>query len=326
MPQNGNSLAIGIVGARRLREGLGPFVARILRDEGATIAGVCGRSIESATIAAAELKQSFGISAPAFADLASLVREARPDGIAICTPFDAHKNHLLEAGNLGVSAICEKPLVWNEGEDPALATEEILAAFAKKRRGIVLNAQWPQMLEPFFALYPEESAKEIRRFEMFLAPSGVGTAMIVDSLPHPLSMLFRIAGPGSPENISITYRLSGGFAEMDLSFVFRHARGAIDSLVHLKTETHRPRTAWFAINGKRVDREIRGPGYRFSLRAAADAKGTPRSIDTEDPMRLQIRAFLDALRGKMPFDSPEILRLHSQGLQAFVRAGKLPQG
>lgn len=314
MSQPGKSLSVGIVGARRLREGLGPFMARILHDEGIRIAGVCGRSLESAKVASAELKESLGIEAPAFPSLQALAQTTHPEGIAICTPFETHRDYLIEAGNAGLSAICEKPLIWNQGADPIADTEKILSLFESKKRGIVLNAQWPQMLLPFFSLFPELAGHAPKNFEMFLGPSGTGLSMILDSLSHPLSMLYRLVGTGEPQNIQLRYRESNEQAQMDISFDFRHDKGAVTSLVHLQTESKRPRTAWFAIDGHRVDREIAQPGYRFSLRA-----GTQTSA-TEDPMRLQIRDFLSALRGEKPFDPPQILRCHSQGLSAFAQA------
>lgn len=314
MPQHGKSLSVGIAGARRQREGLGPFVAKFLREEGVKIAGVCGRSMESASLASAELKKSLGIEAPPFPDLPALLRETRPDGVAICTPFEAHEQNLLDAAAGGVSVLCEKPLIWSDGKDAVKATERVLDRFAAAKRGIVLNAQWPQMMAPFFSLYPEEEKREPQRFEMHLGPSGVGKTMLLDSMSHPLSLLFHRAGAGRVEEISISYRENGEKAEMDLAFAFLHARGSVDCLVHLRTETVRPRKAWFAWNGKRADREIRPANYSFALR------GESRVVETEDPMRLQIRDFLQAMRGEKPFASREVLRAHSEGLAAFVRA------
>ena len=50
-----NALRIGIVGARRARQGLGPFVARDLAALGAEVTHVLGRTEESARAAATEI-------------------------------------------------------------------------------------------------------------------------------------------------------------------------------------------------------------------------------------------------------------------------------
>lgn len=308
------SPAVAIAGARRQRQGLGPFVARFLHEEGARIAGVYGRSLASASVAAAELKSTLGVETVAYPDLPTLLRETRPDGIAICTSTEAHQQHLLDAADAGVAALCEKPLLWRDGDDPVRATERVLERFEAAQRGIILNTQWPHLLAPFFTLYPEVSKQPLHSFEMYLAPSAVGLDMVVESVSHPLSLLFALVGPGRVEGRSCRYQEESGIGQTHVSFDFHHATGTVAGLVHLKTEPNQPRNAWFALNGKRVDREIRPPHYGIALRSDA------RTIAVDDPLRLQIRNFLLALRGARSFDSREILRCHSEGLTAFVRA------
>ena len=74
---------------------------------------------------------------PAFASLAELAAEGRPDVVIIATPPDSHRDLCLEALGLGLHVICEKPFV----ETVAQADEVIAAADAAGLR-VAVNHQY----------------------------------------------------------------------------------------------------------------------------------------------------------------------------------------
>jgi predicted dehydrogenase len=74
---------------------------------------------------------------PAFASLAELVAEGRPDVVIIATPPDSHRDLCLDALGLGMHVICEKPFV----ETVAQADEVIAAADAAGLR-VAVNHQY----------------------------------------------------------------------------------------------------------------------------------------------------------------------------------------
>jgi hypothetical protein len=113
--------------------------------------------------------------------------------------------------------------------------------------------------------------------------------MLPEGLPHPVSLLVALGATGSvadvqaqwsPERDALTFRCSAATAagqRIDVSCRFRHVVSP-------------PRDASYAIDGRRVDREIDLPSYAIRLRADG------RSVSLTDPVRLCVHRFLDRVR------------------------------
>jgi predicted dehydrogenase len=80
---------------------------RVVRELGGEVVGVCGRSLASA--------QAFG-SAPAYDNLAAMLREQKPEVLNICTPNHLHAEQALAGFAAGAHVICEKPLATSSDE------------------------------------------------------------------------------------------------------------------------------------------------------------------------------------------------------------------
>jgi hypothetical protein len=307
---------LGVVGARRRRQGTGSHLARFAHDSGARIVAVAGSTGETAAEASHALVR-WGIQATPYADAAEMVAQESLDALVVASPVAFHERHLRLALDGGLHALCEKPLLWRPTGLSKAATD-LIAAFRDRGLHLACQAQWPKTLSAYGSLFPV--AIPPARFEMALAPAVTGYEALVESVPHPLSLLeemreaagfgeapdatplrdLRIERPDGPE---------GGDRRLVVSFGYPLPDGkTIDARVVLETREEPPRPASYGFDGNVVHREIEEPGYRLFLRA--DAPGGPsRRVPLEDPARRLVTEFVAAIsRGPPPPPSRRLER------------------
>jgi predicted dehydrogenase len=270
---------VALVGARRVRQGLGPYVARHLLALGAEVP--CFLASRPETVAESER----ALGARGYTDLAALLAKEEPDALAILTPSETHERFLEAALEARVAVLCEKPLLWN-GAGLARRAASLAERFAAA--GVLLreSCQWPHTLPAYRALHP--SVGPLRSFAMRLSPAADDPRqMLGDALSHPLSLLQALtdAAPASAEAVSIT-ALRG---EVDVRFAYRTALATVPCEVRLRSAERLPREAGYAVNGHWAEREIRLSDYAFRFRDGS------REVDVPDPLRELLRAFLEAL-------------------------------
>src|SRR5215467_4793969 len=83
--------------------GIARVHTRLIRELGGTLVGVCGRTLTSAQAA------HFS-GAPAYDNLAALLREQKPDVVHVCSPNHLHAEHTMTALCAGAHVLCEKPM------------------------------------------------------------------------------------------------------------------------------------------------------------------------------------------------------------------------
>ena len=289
---------LGIVGARRRRQGLGPFVARDLRAAGADVTCFVTTSEASRDEAASALQAIAGVAARGYTDLATLLSRESVDALAILSPSDTHGAALDAALAAGVHVLCEKPLVWGE-PDLAQRARDITGAFERAGKLLWENCQWCYTLPAFERLHPGALRAPPRRFEMTLQPASAGLQSLADSMPHPLSLL-QVLAPGAARLLDVRFE-TGEAGALTIRFVHRTQAHAVDTVVHLRPTRRQPRQASLVLDGLRAERLISGPGYRFHF---ADGE---RSVELPDPMTLLVADFVSALRAGAP---PEPARAH----------------
>ena len=86
--------------------GIARVHARLIRELGAELVGVCGRTLETA--------RSF--AAPAYDDLDAMLRDQRPDVVHVCSPNHLHAAHSIAAFAAGAHVLCEKPMATNSAD------------------------------------------------------------------------------------------------------------------------------------------------------------------------------------------------------------------
>jgi len=280
---------IGIVGAGRRRQGLGPFVARDLVAAGAEIPGFVVTSAASRDAVTRAWADDLGIEARGHLDLSSLLRAERLDALAILSPAETHERHLEAALEAGLHVLCEKPLVWGRPE-LGPTTRRLTRAF--DARGLLLweNCQWPYTLPAFERLHPGALSGPPRRLAMRLQPASRGVQMLGDSVPHVLSLIQALR-PGRAGRIERLLFSGGGPGSdrLDLGFGFFSGDRELEVEIELRRSDRRPREAALEIDGRRAERLVAADGYRLSF--GADG----RTVPLPDPLTLLVADFVRAL-------------------------------
>ncbi len=279
-----NSPSIALIGARRAHQGLGPFVAKYLRQTGAEIPAFVGTSKANNDLAAEELRSIAGLDCEGFTDLDSLLKKYKVDAIAILSPPETHAPYLEQALRNGLHVLCEKPFVLN-GRNAAKDVEPLLADFEKAGLMVGENCQWPRLLPSFVELFGPESLRAPESFAMGLSPSSSGVDMGADSLSHPLSLL-QAQDPGPAHISQVQVQMLAPDGPCRVQFCFHGQSRNLQCTIHLQDSPQRPRPAWLQFDSSRADRLIRASDYAIFL---ADGN---RQVRAPDPMEIHLREFV----------------------------------
>jgi predicted dehydrogenase len=313
---------VGVIGARKSRQGVGDHLARFFEAEGARVVAVCGTSAATAAEAAASLAERFGIRATAYASAAEMVEREPLDVLVVASPPATHVGYLDLALSAGLHVLCEKPLAWG-GDFPG-ETARVVEAFARAGRHLAANEQWPHAVPAWRSLFPDVEPSAARSFQMLLCPrSPDPVAMVADAMPHALSVLHALH-PGVVEplhDVRVTPARSKGVSvharRLDVEFAFPAPHDFVSCWVRLVPWPDPPRPAAFAFDGFLARRAIREPGYRMALRAEA---GGGREVEMPDPMRALVRDFVARVRAGAPFPSNAGLVAAASHLKSVVEA------
>ena len=277
-------MKIAIIGAGRRRNGIGAYIARYAQVEGARVVAVLAQDEAAARHDADGLKE-YGIVADAYEDLGALIERHRPDGLVIASPAATHADYLTRAIAAGMHVLCEKPFIWNNGCDSTQAATVLDGARAHNLI-VAMNSQWPFVLPVYEQLCGLPPAAQIESFQIQLAPLSTGRDMIPDSMPHALSMLYSVLGPGTLEQLSLV----PGPDRLRVSFFYVTVAGRCQVSAELVHEICQPRSFAFGFNGNIARRTIDMATYRIAFTCG------DRRCEAEDPLQLSMRDFLHACR------------------------------
>jgi predicted dehydrogenase len=297
---------VGLIGARRVRQGLGPFVARDLRASGAEVACVLGTSEASAEASARELAAQLGAEVRGYSAAESMLARERLDALAILSPHESHERFLELALAAKLHVLCEKPLLFGPAGLAARAAQ-LAGRFRAAGLLLVENCQWPRVLPGYARLHPGVLERPLQRFDMRLSPATSGVAMLADSLSHPLSVLQALAPAAAPrlEAVDLQYGAGdgpGGLARLTLGFDYVAGGTRVRAGVELVQSLSQPRAAALAVGGHWAEREVRSPGYEIYLKAG------DRAVPLRDPLSVHVEDFvaqLGAVRSGASPGSPE---------------------
>jgi predicted dehydrogenase len=281
---------VGIIGARRARQGLGPFVARDLVAAGAQVPCFAVTSERAVAPALAQIEQHAGVSPHGYSDAERMLDAEPLDAVAILSPAESHEALLARAAERGLPALCEKPLVWG-GDTLAARAARCVDAFAARALLLYENCQWPFTLRDFERLHPGALAAPPRRFRMWLQPASRGLSALGDSLSHPLSLLQALL-PGDAPAVSEleTEPTAVGAPGLTLRFRYRSAEATCAVEVVLGYSDQLPRRAAYELDGRLAERVVAAETYSLSF-AASD-----RIVAIDDPLSTLVADFVARLR------------------------------
>jgi predicted dehydrogenase len=289
-----------VIGARTARQGIGEYVAGWFVRHGAQIPAIVGSTPETVAQARARLRERCAIECRGYTDPEAALGSEQHDIVAICTPYRMHEAQLFMVGRSGRHCLCEKPICW-----PVPAGNDPVALFAASGRFLDVLTQWPCTLPTFYALHPEQAGAVVERFEMRLSPITFGVDMVPDAVPHFLSMLRALVGATWPLNITAEF-VEGDMHRLRITCDVINDTDCIHAILHLETCPQRPRTAWYAINGDRADREVELADYQQFFRS------NDRRIPLPDPLGQLVGRFLADVADNRPTDQSALA--HDQKL------------
>ena len=294
------ALRVAVVGARRSRQGTGPFLALQAARAGARIVGIATRRQETAHQARAWLAAR-EVECPAFAPWQALLDGVQADAVIVAGPSATHEACLAECAERRLHVLCEKPLLHRDASD---RVRELAARFADVHCVLAENCQWPWTLDGYRALHPGLDLTSATHFEMTMAPPGAGPERWIEMLSHPLSLL-QATAPGAAQLESVVF--SGPNAGT-LRFGYLAGGRRVDCRVRAAPAGAVPRPASYGWDGRMLHRVVEQPGYRFFF---DDGRG--RRVAGADPMPRRVSSFLGAVSaaraaGRAPADEDLIRR------------------
>ncbi|MDA1259557.1 MAG: Gfo/Idh/MocA family oxidoreductase [Planctomycetota bacterium] len=281
-------LRIAVIGARRARNGTGPFLARQATQLGAKLVAVVGTRPESARLAAEELAAE-GVRVAAFTEADDLFAEAAPNVVLIASPSSTHRPWLHVALEAHAHVLCEKPLNAGGTAETGGLVQEFAAA------GLVLaeNCQWPFTMPAFLELHPGFELPRAKAFRMLMAPQQRGLERWSEVLSHPLSLLQAVA-PGPAELSAIRFAERDPEAA-DARLDFRFKTHEVDWACEVVAEDLGlvPRPAEYAFDEALCRRRVSPKDYRIRFEAQVPAPGKrSRAAQIGDPMQACLEDFL----------------------------------
>ncbi len=308
-------LSVAVIGARRVRQGTGPYLALQAASAGANVVGVLGTRPASVRMAV-DFLMEHGLRPAAYTDHEEMLQELQPDVVIIASPLGTHRAWLSAALGQGSHVYCEKPLTTA----PPAVSEKMIRAFAAHNLVLEENCQWPQVLPAFERLHPDLDLDQVSSFRMLMAPPMRGLARWGEVLSHPLSLLQEVAS-GPAELHDIRFTESGPDAvDSRLHFIYRTIDREIDCEVMLEDLEVYPRPAEFAFDDHLCRRRVREADYRIEF-VTGDPDCIAQSVG--DPMENRLHGFLRQVlaarqSNKAPLDESLVRRQYL--LETFLEA------
>lgn len=277
-------LTVAVIGARRVRQGTGPFLALQAASAGAEVAGVLGTRPTSVR-KAVEWLQERGLRTKPFIDHEAMLEELRPDVVIVASPLGTHRAWIHAAIDVEAHVYCEKPMI----AAPAAVALETLERCAAANLVCAENCQWPYVLPAFRSLHPEVDLDRVTSFRMLMAPPMRGLARWHEVLSHPLSLI-QAAVPGPADLDDVVFEETSPDAiDSRVRFTYRTLDRELACEVVLEDMEVYPRPVEFAFDDALCRRVVDEADYGISF---VDGSEGCAPVPSPDPMESCLRAFL----------------------------------
>ena len=179
---------IAVLGAK----GIGQVHARIFNLFNANICAVLGSSHTTAKQAASQLNKSLGIISQPYSDFETLINEARPAAVSICTPPECHFSQILMAFDNRIPVFCEKPLIWGKDFAPETVEQNLSIIAKHPNRRLFVNTSNAIFMESVLETMGRPEQVKCFSFKFFTQGPYMGKEIAIDLLPHGLSLLLKL--------------------------------------------------------------------------------------------------------------------------------------
>ncbi len=244
---------------------------------------------------AAALAKEYGV--PAFASVQELVQRAHPQAASVTVPTVAHLEvgrALLEAG---VDVLIEKPLA------PTLAEADELVHLAQRRKAVAqvghlerfnpaIRATLPLLTRPMFF--------EVHRLSVF-TPRSLDVDVVLDLMIHDLDIVLEFVNSPVKEVRAVGLPILS--PKVDIANVrMEFDSGCVANFTASRVSTERVRKLRFFQPHQYISVDYtRQDVLVFSVEGAKDRGPAAIKVDkpavvAEEPLRAELRAFLDAVR------------------------------
>ena len=278
-------MKVALIGARRNKNGIGHYIGNYFQRNGAQVVSLLGTTVETAASAATVL-EGFGIKAHPYTDFDEMVAEQCPDTVVIASPSTTHTAYLFKALKAGTNIFCEKPFITDAPEEAQTVLDKIFTLAEEQQVTIAMNSQWPFALPYYNELCGTVDSQTIERFYMRLSPLCSGKDMIIDSVPHALSVLYCTCGPGKIKNITIEPLKE----QMNIYFEYHTICTVCTVHIRLAQQLVPPREFSFGFNGRIVNRSLDLEHYEISF------THEQKTLNIVDPLDLSVQDFITAVR------------------------------
>ena len=266
------------------------------------VVGFLGSSEASCVATEQSLRELFGFAGKGYWNMEQLLAEERPHVVDMCIPNEQHFDCTLQALEAGAHVLCEKPLVWHEGETPQRLLERSRILVDKATNaGLHLGicTQYAAALPQYLQLY-ESIRGPLESISTFYAEMETGTRgrqrdaaeVWVDMGPHPLTLLLRWMPHGHIVPSSLQKEFVGSEARIVCDFVAGQ-RNCHSEIIVRDLQEGKPARR-FGVNDFIVDSTGRNDvdGIYHSVLQWED-----REVVGKDFMALLIARFADAVKG-----------------------------
>jgi hypothetical protein len=275
-------IRIAILGA----SGVGRVHARIFHEAGADVCAVLGSSKESAKYASIKLKDLYGIDSQPYHCIDTLLVEARPNAVSICTPPQFHFEEIIAAFEKRVGVFCEKPLFWYSGISKLEVEGRLAEIETHPHRQLWVNTSNAYFVEQIKKLVSPISKKNALTFCFETQGKNQGREIGVDLLPHGLSIILELFGDKVISNLrekysTNSYNCQFNYGENKVVFNFYEKENAVKKMI-------------IELDGRQFTRCQEGDGVNYKV--LFQDSHTLKKIEVEDPFKVYINKFLNSLR------------------------------
>lgn len=306
-----DKLKVGIVGVGSI----GKYHAREFFLAGCEIAAIFTTKKEKESEKKRLLKEEFEIKTNAFCQMDKFLEE-KLDIVSICSPPETHYNLIKKCLGKGIHVLCEKPFVENEKK-----AKELFKIARENKLILCVNTQWPSILEK---LNKKINFEKIDYFEGTMEPGLEGIKMIEDHVPHLNSIILKMFGKGKAGKIKFPKKEE---EHIVVKFNYYTERGIKRIEYKLDYKKDRPRKISFIFGDKQLERRI-GENYQQRFFLIDKNTGKEEEILLEDPLKVSIRMFIEAVKGKseplvLPEEIIENIKIQNKIIKGYKKLDRV---